>query len=87
MHLEEDEHGSSQKLQGLSFVISGTYEGYSRDEVKSLIEQHGGKNTSSISAKTNYLIAGANAGPSKIDKATKVGIKILKLQEFLNLIE
>ena len=87
MQIREDENASPQKLQGLSFVISGTYEGYSRDEVKSIVEQHGGKNTSSISSETDYLIAGANAGPSKIEKANKLGVSIIELQEFLNLIK
>ena len=69
--------GSSEKLKGLSFVISGTFKNYSRDELKADIELHGGKNVSSISPKTSYLIAGENIGPSKLEKATQLKIPII----------
>lgn len=76
----------SDKLKGLTIVISGTFARHSRDEYKAMIEQHGGKNTGSISKKTNYLLAGENMGPSKLEKATALGIKILSEDEFLNLL-
>lgn len=76
----------SDKLKGLTIVISGTFARHSRDEYKAMIEQHGGKNTGSISKKTNYLLAGGNMGPAKLEKATALGIKILSEDEFLNLL-
>lgn len=77
----------SDKLKGLTIVISGTFEKYSRDEYKGLIESNGGKNSGSISAKTNYLLAGANMGPAKLEKAQKLGVAILSEDEFLKMIE
>lgn len=77
----------SDKLKGLTIVISGTFEKYSRDEYKGLIEANGGKNSGSISAKTNYLLAGANMGPAKLEKAQKLGVAILNEDEFLKMIE
>jgi len=74
--------GSSEKLKGLSFVISGTFKNYSRDELKADIELHGGKNVSSISAKTSYLIAGENIGPSKLEKATQLKIPIISEESY-----
>lgn len=76
----------SDKLKGLTIVISGTFARHSRDEYKAMIEQHGGKNTGAISKKTNYLLAGENMGPAKLEKATALGIKILSEDEFLNLL-
>ena len=76
----------TDRLQGATVVISGTFTHHSRDEYKNLIEQHGGKNTSSVSAKTTYLLAGENMGPAKLEKATKLGIKIISETEFLQLI-
>ena len=76
----------SNTLSGLSIVISGTFEKHSRDEYKSLIEQHGGKNTSSVSAKTDYILAGANMGPAKLEKAQKLGVKVINENEFLTMI-
>ncbi|HOU69362.1 MAG TPA: NAD-dependent DNA ligase LigA [Paludibacteraceae bacterium] len=73
-------------LQGLSVIISGTFERHSRDELKVLIEQYGGKNVTSISSKTDYLLAGANIGPSKLDKAKKLNIKFLSEEEFEQMI-
>jgi len=69
--------GATEKLKGLTFVISGTFQNYSRDGLKADIELHGGKNVSSISAKTSYLIAGENIGPSKLEKATALKIPII----------
>ena len=74
-------------LQGKSFVISGIFKDHSRDELKSLIDQNGGKNTSSISKKTSYLIAGENMGPSKREKAENLGVPIISENEFLSLLK
>ena len=74
-------------LNGESFVISGIFKKHSRDELKSLIDQNGGKNTSSISKKTSYLIAGENMGPSKREKAEMLGIHIISEDEFLSLLQ
>jgi len=74
--------GSSEKLKGLSFVVSGTFKNYSRDELKADIELHGGKNVSSISAKTSYLIAGENIGPSKLEKATQLKIPVISEESY-----
>ncbi|PTN09656.1 NAD-dependent DNA ligase LigA [Mangrovibacterium marinum] len=79
--------GRSQKLEGLSIVISGTFEKHSRDELKELIEKNGGKSVGSISKKTSYLLGGANVGPSKLEKVEKLGIPILSEEEFLQMIE
>ena len=87
MALQEDAPATrSEKLNGLAFVISGTFTRHSRDEYKAMIEQNGGKNTGSISGKTNYLLAGANMGPAKLAKAEKMGIKIINEEEFLNIL-
>ena len=73
-------------LQGLSIVISGVFEHHSRDEYKALIEQHGGKNVSAVSAKTSFILAGGNMGPAKLEKAEKLGVKIMSETDFLQLI-
>lgn len=77
---------ASDKLKGLSIVISGTFDHHSRDEYKELIEQNGGKNVASVSGKTDFILAGANMGPSKLEKATKLGVKIVSENEFLEMI-
>jgi len=74
-------------LQGQSFVISGVFTNHSRDELKNLIEKNGGKNTSSISKKTSYLVAGENMGPSKREKAEKLEVSIISEDEFIALIK
>jgi len=74
-------------LQGQSFVISGVFTNHSRDELKKLIENNGGKNTSSISKKTSYLVAGENTGPSKREKAEKLEVSIISEDEFIALIK
>jgi len=84
---DEAMNGVSDKLEGKSIVISGVFEQYSRDEYKNLIEKNGGKNVGSISAKTSFVLAGANMGPSKLEKANKLGIPIIGEDEFLKLIE
>ncbi len=84
---EEQTDGQTNKLEGKTVVISGVFEHHSRDEYKALIEKHGGKNTGSISAKTSFILAGSNMGPAKLEKAQKLGIKILNEDDFLTLIE
>lgn len=76
----------SNKLDGRSFVISGIFTKFSRDEFKVLIEQNGGKNAGSVSSKTDYILAGDNMGPSKLEKAKNLGIKIIGEEEFLTMI-
>lgn len=76
----------SEKLKGLTIVISGTFSKHSRDEYKAMIEQHGGKNSGSVSSKTHYILAGENMGPAKLEKASKLGVKIISEDEFLNMI-
>ncbi|NLA24909.1 MAG: NAD-dependent DNA ligase LigA, partial [Bacteroidales bacterium] len=83
---EERAEQVSNILEGKSIVISGVFKLHSRDEYKQLIEQYGGKNTSSISSKTHYVLAGENMGPAKLDRATKLGIKIISEEEFLEMI-
>jgi DNA ligase (NAD+) len=73
-------------LEGKSFVISGIFTHHTRDELKKLIDKNGGKNTSSISKKTTYLIAGDNMGPSKREKAEKLDISIISENEFIDLL-
>ena len=76
----------SEKLKGLTFVISGTFAKHSRDEYKAMIEQHGGKNSGSVSGKTSYILAGENMGPAKLEKAAKLNVKILHEDEFLSML-
>ncbi len=83
---EEELSNRSDKLNGLTFVISGVFEKYSRDEIKELIQQNGGKITGSISGKTSYLISGENAGPEKIKKAELAGVNIIGEDQFLRLL-
>ena len=84
---EEQLQGTSDKLTGKSIVISGVFQHHSRDEYKQMIEQHGGKNVGSISSKTSFILAGDNMGPSKLQKAEKLGIAIIGEDEFLKMIE
>lgn len=77
----------SEKLNGLSIIISGTFDKNSRDDLKKMIEQHGGKNVSSISKNTSYLLAGNNIGPSKLEKAVKLNIPIISEDDFLKMID
>lgn len=83
MEIEED---ASSILEGKTFVISGVFEKVSRDELKKLIEKNGGKNVGSISAKTDYLVAGENMGPVKLAKANALGVKLISEDEFLGMI-
>ena len=84
---EEQLAGRTEKLAGLNIVISGTFEKHSRDELKKMIEMNGGKNVGSISKKTNYLLAGENIGPSKLEKVTKLGIPTISEDDFLKMLE
>ncbi|WP_297095432.1 NAD-dependent DNA ligase LigA [uncultured Draconibacterium sp.] len=84
---EDQLEGQTNKLEGLSIVISGTFEQHSRDELKKLIEQNGGKNVGSISKKTSYMLAGSNVGPSKLQKVEKLGIPMISEEDFLKMIE
>lgn len=76
----------TNKLEGLTIVISGTFEQHSRDEYKAMIETNGGKNSGSISKKTSYILAGDNMGPSKLQQAEKLGVKIINEDDFLKMI-
>lgn len=80
---EESDENRTDLLGGKSFVISGTFSLHSRDEYKAMIERNGGKNTGSISKKTDYVFAGKNMGPAKLEKATSLGIPIIDEQQFL----
>ena len=84
---EKDVENQTEKLKGLTIVVSGIFQIYSRDELKNLIEQNGGKVGSSISSKTSYVIVGDNMGPSKKEKAEKLGIPMISEQEFQKLIQ
>lgn len=77
----------STRLEGQSIVISGVFQHHSRDEYKSMIEQHGGKNVGSVSAKTTMLLAGDNMGPAKREKAQRLGIRIVTEDEFLSILQ
>jgi len=83
---EEQLQASSDKLKGLTFVISGVFAKHSRDELKNMIEQNGGKNSGSISGKTSYLLAGDNMGPEKLKKAESLKIKMISEDEFLEML-
>jgi DNA ligase (NAD+) len=76
----------SDKLNGLTFVISGTFTKFSRDELKLIIEQNGGKNQSGITSKTKFLIAGTEAGPSKLEKAKSLKVPIISEDDFEKMI-
>jgi len=90
LQMQIDEAGlanRSEKLNGLTIIISGTFEKNSRDDLKKMIEQNGGKNVSSISKNTSYLLAGNNIGPSKLEKAEKLNIPIISEDDFLKMID
>jgi DNA ligase (NAD+) len=84
---EEQMQSTTDKLGAKTFVISGVFQKHSRDELKDLIEKNGGKNTGSISGKTNYLLAGDNMGPEKLKKAEKLGVTVIGEDDFLKMIE
>jgi DNA ligase (NAD+) len=84
--VEQINPNATDKLSGKTFVVSGVFEKFSRDDLKKAIEDNGGKVGSSISAKTDYVVAGDNMGPAKLDKATKLNIPIISEDDFMNLI-
>lgn len=83
----QQQESRTNKLEGKLIVISGIFQKHSREEYKTLIEQHGGKNSGSISSKTSFILAGENMGPSKLEKAKKLGIQIMDEDEFLSSIK
>ena len=84
MRVVEQRQGSV--LEGVTFVVSGVFAQFSRDEIKASIEAHGGKVSSSISGKTNYVLAGDNMGPEKRKKAEKLGVPVITEDEYLRMI-
>lgn len=84
---EEEESGGSNKLEGLNFVVSGVFTGFSRDGIKTHIQQNGGSVKGSVSKKTNYLLAGEGVGPSKMEKAEKLGVKVISESDYLEMIQ
>ena len=88
MELSEDAipQKISALLEGKTFVVSGTFTNFSRDELKQLIESHGGKNQSGVSSKTSYLLAGEEAGPSKLEKASRLNVSVIGEDDFLKMI-
>jgi DNA ligase (NAD+) len=90
VQFEMNEHSSSfvsDKLQGKSFVVSGVLTKFSREQVKKMIEENGGKNVSALSAKTDFLLAGYNMGPEKKKKAAKLQIPVITEDDFLKMLE
>jgi DNA ligase (NAD+) len=83
---EEQLTTTSEKLKDLTFVVSGVFSKFSRDEIKKTIEQNGGKNTGSISSKTSYVLAGENMGPEKLKKAEKLGVPVISEDDFIKMI-
>lgn len=84
---EQTQQAGSEALKGKTIVISGTFTAFSRDELKNMIELHGGKNTGSISKNTSFIVAGENMGPAKKEKADALGVPMLSEQEFIELIK
>jgi DNA ligase (NAD+) len=87
MEMDAPAEPSGQVLEGKRFVISGVFHLHSRDELKALILQNGGKHAASISSKTDYVLAGENMGPSKYDKAQQLGVPIIGEEDFLNMLK
>ncbi len=85
--IEKINLNATEKLSGKTFVVSGVFEKFSRDDLKKAIEDNGGKVGSSISAKTDYVVAGDNMGPAKLDKANKLNVSIISEDDFMNLIQ
>ncbi len=85
--LGDEEQNASNILEGKSFVVSGVFENFSRNEIKALVEQNGGRNVGSISAKTDFVLAGENMGPAKLKKAEKLNIPILSEEKFMQMLE
>ena len=85
--IEKINPNATNKLEGKTFVVSGIFEQFSRDDLKKAIEDNGGKNGSSISAKTDFVLAGDNMGPAKLEKANKLGVKIISEVDFVNMLK
>ena len=87
--MSKDESGieRSEILKGQSIVISGVFTHHSRDEYKEIIERNGGKNVGSVSKSTSFILAGDNMGPSKLEKAQKLGVRIVNEDEFLAMLQ
>ncbi len=83
----DEEQRLSDSLAGLHIVISGTFRRHSRDELKALIESHGGRNLAAVSKNADYLLAGDNMGPAKLAKATKLGVRIISEEDFERMVE
>lgn len=83
----ETQRSTGSKLSDLTFVISGKFENYSRDELKEMVASNGGKNTSSVSSNTSYILAGENMGPEKLKKAEKLGIPVISIDDFLGMLQ
>ena len=87
LQMEVVDNRISNVLEGMTIVVSGTFDHFSREEIKTSIEQHGGKASGSISGKTTYLLAGAKVGPEKLKKAEKLGVPLLTEEEYLKMIQ
>ncbi len=83
----KEKEGTTDRLKGLIFVVSGVFKTFSRDELKEAIETNGGKNASSISSKTNYVLAGENMGPAKLKKASDLGVQIISEDDFIDMLK
>jgi len=83
----EEKENATEALVGRTFVVSGVFQKFSRDEIKAVIELNGGKLGSSISAKTNFVVAGDNMGPAKLKKAADLGIEIINEDDLIKMIE
>jgi len=84
---EADQHPGGSKLKDLTFVISGKFNDYSRDELKQMVLKNGGKHVSSVSSNTSYILAGENMGPEKLKKAERLGIPLISLPEFIGMLK
>jgi DNA ligase (NAD+) len=85
--IDSDQGNVSNSLEGLSFVISGKFENFSRDQLKDMVSTNGGKNVSSVSSKTSYILAGEDMGPEKLKKAEKLGIAVIDIDSFMQLLK
>lgn len=84
--IKDEDRITENKLEGVSFVVSGVFDSFSRDEIKRIIDKYGGKNLSAVSSKTNYLLAGKNMGPAKLKKAVDHGVTIISEEEFKEMV-
>ena len=85
--IEKTNPNATNKLNGKTFVVSGVFEKFSRDELKNSIEDNGGKVGSSISAKTHFVVAGDNMGPAKLEKATSLKIPIISEDDYIEMVK